>query len=340
IDCPASALNNAGQEPGGRADNVVRVKKIQTAQGTFPYVSAQAFRYWWRTTLERMPGWNASPIVREQKVAYTNAEPTAYDDDDLFGYMRAASKKAGARSEDLDVGIPATRDLTRPSPLRVGTLVSLGPVRIVDDFGTMARHEGDPVPHEHEFYRATLAAPFSLDLVAAGTFFVSNRVGLRNLDDERIARARAAGATEVTVRGQPALRLPAETRARRVSALLRALGELQGGAKLTLHYTDVAPSVVVAALVAGGNHPFLRWFRAGVRGEPEVVPQAVEQTLEVFGTELASPVRVGWQAGYLDAEREKLQAILPSAQFSHPREALNSLADELANPEHPVWQQV
>lgn len=346
IDCPASALNNRGQEPGGRTDNVVAVKKIQTPQGTYPYVSAQALRYWLRTSLQRAEGswadgWTHSPVFREAKIAYTEADPTKWADDDLFGYMRAQSKKTGARTEGQETGLPADRALTRPSPLRVGTLVSLGPVRVVEDFGTMARHDGDPVPHEHEFYRATLAAPFSLDLVAAGTFFVSDQVGLRNLDDTRVALARGAGAEEVTVRGQRAFRLPSAMRARRVSTLLRGLGRLEGGAKLTLHYTDVAPTLAIAALLRGGNHPFLHWFRAGNRGEPELVAPAVEETLRVFGTELASPVYVGWPAGYLDGQRESLEGALPEGQrvLGHPREVLDLLADHLADPGHEVWQE-
>ena len=237
IDCPASALNNAGSEAGQRTDNIVVVKQIATPRGSYPYVSAQAFRYWLRTTLERYgDGWKASPVFREKKIAYTDADPVTFADDDLFGYMRAASKKTGARAEEADTGTPAQRELTRPSPFRVGTLVSLGPVRVTRDFGTMTRQDADPVPHEHEFYRATLAAPFSLDLAAVGTFFTGQRVGLRNLDDVRAQLAREAGAIEVTVRGQPALRLPARVRAERTAPAARpraARGRCE--ARLALH---------------------------------------------------------------------------------------------------------
>jgi CRISPR-associated protein Cst2 len=71
IDAPASALNNAGSVPGSRTDNTVAVKYIRTrASETYPYVSAQAFRYWLRTTLEqRSTTWKAAPIYREEKVA-------------------------------------------------------------------------------------------------------------------------------------------------------------------------------------------------------------------------------------------------------------------------------
>src|SRR5215216_5691717 len=157
IDAPASALNNAGAAAGARTDNTVAVKAIRTRTGdTYPYVSAQAFRYWVRTGLEQMSdtGWQSSPIFRETKVAYTDANPIRYWDDDLFGYMRAPSNKKAAqdaRAADASRAIetPLTEGvtLTRAAPFRVSTLVSIAPVSITDDFGTMSRHDGDPVPY-------------------------------------------------------------------------------------------------------------------------------------------------------------------------------------------------
>src|SRR5581483_6182024 len=97
LDAPASALNNSGGDPGSQYDNAVATKIVRTRQGAFPYVSAQAFRYWLRTTLESTDSaWQAAPVFREQKVAYTDGNPIKYWDDDLFGYMRAQSKRTGA----------------------------------------------------------------------------------------------------------------------------------------------------------------------------------------------------------------------------------------------------
>ena len=102
VDAPASALNNLGSIPGARTDNTVGVKVIRTKEGFYPYVSAQAFRYWWRTTLENADlGWKAAPIYRESKVAYTDGNPILYWDDDLFGYMRAPSKKQSAKDASI-----------------------------------------------------------------------------------------------------------------------------------------------------------------------------------------------------------------------------------------------
>ena len=85
IDAPASALNNLGSIPGERVDNTSGVKVIRTREGMFPYVSAQAFRYWLRTTAQaRIEGWRAAPIYREEKIAYTDSNPITWWDDDLL----------------------------------------------------------------------------------------------------------------------------------------------------------------------------------------------------------------------------------------------------------------
>src|SRR5947199_9508815 len=98
IDAPASALNNLGNIPGERLENTSGVKVIRTGttprdRQSYPYVSAQAFRYWLRTTAEkRVEGWRAAPMYREDKIAYTDSNPLLWWDDDLFGYMRAQKK--------------------------------------------------------------------------------------------------------------------------------------------------------------------------------------------------------------------------------------------------------
>jgi CRISPR-associated protein Cst2 len=351
IDAPASALNNLGQIPGARTDNTVGVKAIRTREGAYPYVSAQAFRYWLRTTLEQGPwGWKAAPIFREQKVAYTDANPILYWDDDLFGYMRAPSKKAGAdKAREADASriheTPTVETVTRASPFRVSPLVSIAPVSIVDDFGVMARHEGDPVPYEHQFYRTTLQGLFSLDLHAAGTFSYRNKTGFLNLDEERIRQAKEKGLEQVD--GEAAYRLPLAERVQRVAALLEGLAHLEGGAKQTQHYTDVSPDVLFVAVTRGGNHLFGHIFGADAYGRPTLKVEALAEALEVFQDGLLSDVYVGWVQGYLDAERDRLEQALsqdgPLAPWAdrfrvgHPREVLQGLVKDLKRAENAHW---
>ncbi|MEJ5315068.1 MAG: type I-B CRISPR-associated protein Cas7/Cst2/DevR [Anaerolinea sp.] len=350
IDAPASALNNLGNIPGSMTENVVGVKHIPTREGNYPYVSAQAFRYWLRTTLEQGNwGWKAAPVFREAKIAYTDANPILYWDDDLFGYMRAPSKKTEAVNAREASGLvaqatPTAETVTRVSPFRVSTLVSVAPVRLVEDFGTMSRHDGDPVPHGHQFYRATLQGLFSLDLHAAGTFTYAERTGYLNLDEER--RKLAEEKKLEHLEKYKAYRLPLKERLQRVRALLEGLAELNGGAKQALHYTDVSPDLIVLAVTRGGNHIFGHII--GTQGERPVLNlPALREALDVNREDLLSDVYIGWVRGYLDAEREKLEEALGEAgmlgdwnariHLIHPREACVRLAQELEA--HPDWMQ-
>ncbi len=80
--------------------NSTGVKVIRARDGQYPYVSAQAFRYWLRTTLEQtQPAWRSAPVYREEKIAYTDANPIKWWDGDLFGYIRAPSKRESARAK-------------------------------------------------------------------------------------------------------------------------------------------------------------------------------------------------------------------------------------------------
>ncbi|MGQ9928014.1 MAG: type I-B CRISPR-associated protein Cas7/Cst2/DevR [Chloroflexaceae bacterium] len=348
IDAPASALNNLGSIPGEREDNTVGVKLIKTREGAYPYVSAQAFRYWLRTTLEaRIPDWKAAPIYREEKVAYTDANPIYFWDDDLFGYMRAPSKRETARAQRAAdtsrAGETETTDtITRSSPFRVSTLVSIAPVTLTSDFGTMSRHEGNPVPHEHQFYRATLKGLFSLDLHACGTFSYRNKTGFRNLDDVRMRLVQEVPDHE-HLEEEKAYRLPRTQRLARVRALFEGMAQIEGGAKQTLHYTDVSPALIMLAVTRGGNHIFHHVVGANRFGQPQLKVAALREALHIYADTLLSPIYVGWVQGYLDEERARFEAFLADhnanaghpIQLSHPRLALQALIQGCE--EHPAW---
>lgn len=348
IDAPASALNNQGNVPGRMFDNVVGVKAIRTREGggVYPYVSAQAFRYWLRATLAKNgTGWRAAPIYREEKVAYTDANPIEWWDDDLFGYMRAPSKKTSAKekreTDETRAGETQTTDtITRVAPFRVSTLVSIAPVNIVEDWEVMSRHEGDPVPYSNQFYRTTLKGLFSLDLHSAGTFSYRSKTGFRNLDDTRIELAKQRGLRELD--GEKAYRLPHDERVERVATLFEGMAVLDGGAKQTLHYTDVSPVLVILAVTKGGNHVFGHTIGANGRGLPDLKIDALKESLSVFSADILSAIYVGWVRGYMDEERSKLEAFTETSdggriKIYHPRQAFQSFVSDLRKPENASW---
>jgi len=342
VDAPASALNNAGAQEGGRTDNLVAVKVIRTRQGVFPYVSAQAVRYWLRSTLERkFSEWQHSPIWQEKKVAYTDAEPMTYWDDDLLGYMRAQGKSSDAiASREGTTLTEITTTVTRVSPMRVSTLVSIAPGAPTDDFGTMSRHAGNPVPFEHQFYRTVLKGLFSLNLSAAGTFSYEQRTGFLNLDEVRKDKAEEMGLEHLE--DEKAYRLPIDQRQQRVATLLRGL---EGGANQTLHYTDVSPSFLIATVTAGGNHPFAHCIGAASSGLPKLNLEALAEVLTVFGDQIQSPIYFGWAKGFMDEERAAFDDWLDDGGAAwkgniivdHPRVCLTKLAETVESAAATEW---
>lgn len=108
---------------------------------------------------------------------------------------------------------------------RVSTLVSIAPFRPTNDFGVMSRHEGDPVPHEHQFYRTTLEGLFSLNLKASGTFWYKQKTGFRNLDDVRIEIAKDKGLNEL--KDEKAYRLPTDERIERLDCIVSRDGTIR-----------------------------------------------------------------------------------------------------------------
>jgi CRISPR-associated protein Cst2 len=292
-------------------------KVIRVGGREYPYVSAQAVRFWLRETAQRLnPDWQAAPIMRgsgKKQQAYSAGDPITYWDDDLFGYMRA--EKSGT--------------LTRIAPFRTSTLVASAPVEIVDDFGVMARMEGNPVLHEHEFYRATLVGGFSVDLGALGTFTTRDRSGYRNLDDAGVARAQALNLEPLPERS--AYRLPHAERLRRLAALMRAFVRLEGGAKQTLHYTDVSPAFLCMAVLRGGSNPFLHLLAPN----GTLNSAALDEAVRVYKEDYQSRIYIGLRQGFMDSAFEVLNAF--GFAPLHPREAVEALIADLEA--HPEWLQ-
>jgi CRISPR-associated protein Cst2 len=342
LNAPASALNNAGNDASSSNENAVAAKTIKTREGTFPYISAQAFRSWLRATLERQKpeGWRTSPIDRENKIAYTDGNPLEYWDDDLFGYMRAPAKSKDAKvGQKATVLTEAKTTITRISPLKVSTFMSIiANPGIAQDFGVMARHEGDPVPHEHQFYRAVMKGMVSLDLHAVGTFSYAQRTGYLNLDEVRVEAAKKANLEHLEK--EKSFRLSEEARRTRIAALLEGLAIISGGAKQTLHYTDITPAIVLAMVTKGGNNPLQYVIGADKYGVPEVKGRALRQMIAVWSDQIESPLYIGWVEGFCDEQRETLVKTLSGEdmpklpkgfEVTHPRQIMQTIATDIKN---------
>ena len=111
LDVDVVALNNAGKEATSNFDNAIKTKSVYKNGENYVYVSGQAWRFWWRDTLQKDFAWQLSPVTRDKAIAYTNADPITYPDDDIFGYMRAASEQYEEKGKTKSRNITVTRDL-------------------------------------------------------------------------------------------------------------------------------------------------------------------------------------------------------------------------------------
>lgn len=294
IDAPWSALNNAGMDAGERTDNAVKVKVVRKGRDVYPYVSGQAVRYWWRDTLAKKFAWNLSPIERAAKVAYTSANPIEYDDDDMFGYMRAAKEEIEGTGKKVNVTV------TRISPLKNSPLLSVYPQNPTDDFGVMARQsEGDPVPYEHQFYSTIFKGIFSIDIEMAGRFYEIEKTGYKNMSPKLIEKAKER---DLKYDENERFReMPVNIRRKRIKETILALPYLSGGAKLTEHLTDVSPKFLILAVIEGGNHIFMN-----VADENGINFDALSQVIEDYKEIILSDIYIGKREGFLDEMSKKI----------------------------------
>ncbi len=314
IDAPHSALNNAGSDAGDRTDNIVRVKTIRKGMVRYPYVSGQALRYWWRDTLENKFDWEMSPISREKKIAFTEANPIDYPDDDVFGYMRALKKNDGGT-------------VTRIAPLKNSPLVSVIGQNPTNDFGVMARQEGDPVPFEHEFYSTVLKGIFSLDLGCLGVFNETEKTGYRNMYPKLVELAKEKGLTN----DEDAWILDDETRVKRAQDVINSLPYLSGGAKASSHLTDVSPKILVLTAIDGGNHIFMNIVREE-NGEVVFDLNAFDEVVKEYGDIIKSDIFIGTRTGFLKETQEEIMKYAEDKENIHVgtiKEMANKFAEEI-----------
>lgn len=335
IDAPASALNNAGQEVQMGGWPKVIVKKIRKGQDFFPYVSGQAFRRWWRETIHEKFPWKLSPVTREEKVAYTAANPILYEEDDVLGYMLAP-----AEAKKLEkLGMVAGLTYRRVAPLKCTPLVSIFPNVFTNDFGVFSRGvetTAEPVPYEQQFYSTILKGAFSLLISEVGVFHRGRSLDLpKPIDAEETLKRKTkdvrdkakplvenfkqrvanllqyAQNMKATVTDDQ-LTLPLDERKRRIRETLLALPELSGGAKRTDYLTDVAPRFIIAAVIGCANHIFMDVVKAA-EGRITLNTEALAEIVQDYRGHLLSDLFIGLRRGFLDdAEYERIADLVNS----------------------------
>lgn len=302
IDVDVVALNNAGKNTISNFDNAIATKVIYKNGLSYPYVSGQAVRFWWRDTLQKHCGWVLSPVVREEKVSYTQADPVKYPDDDVFGYMKAASETMeDEKGKKKKINIT----VTRISPLKNSALISVSSARPVENWSSMARGEGDSVPYSKQEYSAVMKGMFSLDLNMIGTFSGYNKTGYQNLSKKLKEEALATGCEELDdcyVPGKKLIRMPLKERVSRVVDTLKALKNISGGAMQTNNMGDVTPKFIILATTNSGNHPFSHVVSSyGERDEmAKLNIEALKEVLTEYKDDFIGKIFIGRRTGFWD----------------------------------------
>lgn len=348
LDVDVVALNNAGKNTLSNFDNAVATKKIFKNGRTYTYVSGQAWRYWWRETLRQNHAWELSPITREAKVAFTEANPFLYADDDIFGYMKAAKdvKKDDDGNPILDKKGKEEKEnvtVTRISPLKNSVIISVGSTRTVENWSSMARQEGDSVPYSKEEYSAIMKGMFSIDLFQVGTFASYNKTGFKNLTEKGVTEASNFQAVEINDpfvkdkngEAKKLVQLPQSVRIQRITDTLAALKTISGGAMQTNNMADVTPKFIVLTSMNSGNHPFSHIAKSeGMNNSDKVLLniEGIKEVLNDYKEQFQGTVFIGKRSGFMDEYNEELKALeteFPNVKVLTVNQAIDQYCEQV-----------
>lgn len=309
LDVDVVALNNAGKDTMSNFDNAVKTKSIYKNGNNYVYVSGQAWRFWWREALQKNIGWTLSPVIRDKNIAFTNADPLTYPDDDIFGYMRAATEEYEEKGKKKSRNIT----VTRVSPLKNSVWVSVASVRPISNWSSMARQDGDSVPYARQEYSAIMKGMFSLDVDMVGTFSDYNRSGYKNISETLREKAINEGASEIAdpFGTGKLVRLPLAIRQKRIADTLLALKNISGGAMQTNNMGDVTPKFIVLASMNTGNHPFSHISTSrGDRDEQAILNiNGLREVLDEYKENFIGKVFIGRRSGFFDNYDKELKEL-------------------------------
>jgi len=343
IDVDVAALNNAGKSTTTNLDNGVATKKITKNGRKYVYVSGQAWRYWWRDTLQRNFKWRLSPITRDKKIAFTAANPIQYPDDDIFGYMKAAKgevinekgevvkdKKGNPKLENVTV--------TRVSPLKNSALVAVTATTTEENWSSMSRQDGDAVPYTKEEYSTIMKGMFAMDLEQVGTFATYNKTGFKNLTESLKKEAIDGGATTIDdnfvkkANGEPQqlVRMAKDTRKERVIDTIYALKYISGGAMQTNNMADVTPKFIILSTMTTGNHPFSHVaINEGAYNQNFVLNiNGLKEVIKGYAEQFEGKIFIGTRSGFLDKED---MAALKTLAENHDNVEVSSVNEAVDN---------
>ncbi|GAB6123234.1 type I-B CRISPR-associated protein Cas7/Cst2/DevR [Dysgonomonas termitidis] len=333
IDEDGVALNNSGTISVAGTGNRVQTKKVTKHGQDYVYVSGQAWRYWWRDTLQKHFAWKLSPLIKQEKqnVIFTEANPVDFADDDIFGYMRANKEpeldKDGIEKKN-NKGVVKTKDasVTRISPLKNSVLISTGSTKVAKNFASASRQNDVPVLYGKEEYSAIMKGMFSIDLEQVGTFSNYNKSGFKNITKQvgellaktdGVQKIQDPFVKDKNKQPENLIRLSKQIREKRVVDTICALKFISGGAMQTSNMGDVTPKFIVLATTTTGNHPFSHIVKSDPINNTQTILniEGLKEVLNDYKDQFKGIIFIGKRSGFLDEYNSELKQL--EAEFSN-----------------------
>ncbi len=323
----AAFINGAGTQQQGETQTLTIPKVMWKNGQRVPYVSSQAWKHFLRETLIEETKWPASRLraIGWNPKGNTNKiggmlNPVDYPEDDIFGYMYAYSNPPRWVSDETEqaklkwekeeiterlkiIQTLPTEQLVRPSTFLASLLYAIQSKQTISqDDAYVHLGDGTPLPYSTQFYNADLQAIFGIDWNRIGVF--DNSGGTREVDPNIIENAIKKGTIE-KLSGQSDIYARKDIgsyRGEKVLALLRAIVNLSGGAKMTQFGVDIAPKAILFAGISCKT-PFLNNMFKPTQDGPVLNISLLKELIGDYKGRIVTPIYIGMRGSYLQNEQ-------------------------------------
>ena len=290
--------------------NVLVTKKVTLPDGSsLPYVSGQAIRRMLRDRLEDL-GWTLSEPFCEvsgQQVT-PPVRPWKFIDEDLFGYLDPSGGKR------------------RTSPVRVSAAIGLFPFQGDRDLGTRSFEKfGRPAEEggnmfETELYANLFRGAMLIELDRLGSF-TSLEVREKEVPNDLLQEKNKFS-------------LSPEEKAKRLQALLEALGLLWGGGRTARMLADLSPRFLAYARLSVKHPVFLENIEVEFQsGKYRLALSPLKNALARFQGRMEKAI-FGLEPGFFVNEDEIREALSSYGEVVSLSEAIGKAKEDVAE----IWK--